>query len=83
MRKIMFGLNNISSLKQKNGGKIMGKEASPDFENKVTLRINDISIGLNEFADDIVKEVVFGLLKALNTEDVDEIKNVKIEINNE
>lgn len=61
----------------------MGKEASPDFENKVTLRINDISIGLNEFADDIVKEVVFGLLKALNTEDVDEIKNVKIEINNE
>ena len=61
----------------------MGKDASPDFENKVTLRINDISIGLNEFADDIVKEVVFGLLKALNTEDVDEIKNVKIEINNE
>ena len=61
----------------------MGKEASPNFENKVTLRINDISIGLNEFADDIVKEVVFGLLKALNTEDVDEIKNVKIEINNE
>ena len=61
----------------------MGKKASPDFENKVTLRINDISIGLNEFADDIVKEVVFGLLKALNTEDVDEIKNVKIEINNE
>ena len=61
----------------------MGKEARPNFENKVTLRINDISIGLNEFADDIVKEVVFGLLKALNTEDVDEIKNVKIEINNE
>lgn len=61
----------------------MGKEASPNFENKVTLRINDISIGLNEFTDDIVKEVVFGLIKALNTEDVDEIKNVKIEINNE
>lgn len=61
----------------------MGKKASPDFENKVILRINDISIGLNEFADDIVKEVVFGLLKALNTEDVDEIKTVKIEINNE
>ena len=52
-------------------------------KNKVILRINDISIGLNEFADDIVKEVVFGLLKALNTEDVDEIKTVKIEINNE
>lgn len=61
----------------------MGKEAGLDFKNKVTLRINDISIGLNEFADDIVKEVVFGLLKALNTENVDEIKNVKIEINNE
>ena len=61
----------------------MGKKAGPDFKNKVTLRINDISIGLNEFADDIVKEVVFGLLKALNTENVDEIKNVKIEINNE
>lgn len=61
----------------------MGKDASPDFKNKVTLRINDISIGLNEFADDIVKEVIFGLLKALNTEDVEEIKNVKIEINNE
>ncbi len=83
MHKIMLGLNNISSLKQKTGGKIMGKDASPDFKNKVTLRINDISIGLNEFADDIVKEVIFGLLKALNTEDVDEIKNVKIEINNE
>lgn len=62
----------------------MGKEASPDFENKVSLRINDISIGLNEFADDIVKETILGMLNALNTSDVDgDIKNVKIEINNE
>ena len=61
----------------------MGKEASPDFENKVSLRINDILIRLNEFADDIVKETIFGMLKALNTEDVEEIKHVKIEINNQ
>ncbi len=62
----------------------MGKEASPDFENKVSLRINDISIGLNEFADDIVKETILGMINALNTSDVDgDIKNVKIEINNE
>ena len=62
----------------------MGKEASPDFENKVSLRINDISIGLNEFADDIVKETILGMLNALNTSDVSgDIKNVKIEINNE
>ncbi|WP_296889656.1 hypothetical protein [uncultured Methanobrevibacter sp.] len=62
----------------------MGKEASPDFENKVSLRINDISIGLNEFADDIVKETILGMLNALNTSNVSgDIKNVKIEINNE
>ncbi len=62
----------------------MGKEASLDFENKVSLRINDISIGLNEFADDIVKETILGMINALNTSDVDgDIKNVKIEINNE
>lgn len=62
----------------------MGKEASLDFENKVSLRINDISIGLNEFADDIVKETILGMLNALNTSDVSgDIKNVKIEINNE
>jgi len=62
----------------------MGKEASPDFENQVSLRINDISIGLNEFADAIVKETILGMLNALNTSDVaGDIKNVKIEINNE
>ena len=27
----------------------MGNEASPDFENKVSLKINDIDIELNEF----------------------------------
>ncbi len=32
----------------------MGKEASPDFENQVSLRINDISIGLNEFAFNLI-----------------------------
>lgn len=62
----------------------MGKEASPDFKNKVSLRINDISIELNEFADAIVKETILGMLNALNTSDVNgDIKNVKIEINNE
>lgn len=61
----------------------MGKEASPDFKNKVTLRINDISIGLNEFADDIVRQTILGMLKALNTEDIEEFKNVKIVIDNQ
>ena len=62
----------------------MGKETSPDFENKVSLRINNISIGLNEFAEAIVKETILGMLNSLNTSDVSgDIKNVKIEINNE
>lgn len=34
----------------------MGKKASPDFENNVSLKINDIDIELNEFADEIIKE---------------------------
>ena len=61
----------------------MGKEPGPDFENTVSLRINDILIGLNEFADDFFKETIFGMLKALNTEDVEEFKNVEIIIKNE
>ena len=61
----------------------MGKEASPDFENKVSLKINDSDIELNEFVDAIVKETILGMLKALNTSEVGEFKNVKIEINNE
>ncbi|MGX8693680.1 MAG: hypothetical protein ACSW71_02110 [Methanobrevibacter sp.] len=68
---------------RKEGDKNMGKEASPDFKNKVTLRINDISIGLNEFADDIVRQTILGMLKALNTEDIEEFKNVKIVIDNQ
>ena len=63
----------------------MGKEASPDFENKVSLKINDIDIELNAFTDDFIKETILGMLKSIKTSDygVEEFKNVKIEINNE
>ena len=60
----------------------MGKEASPDFENKVSLKINDIDIELNEFADEIIKETIFGMVRAIKTSNI-EIRNLKIEINNE
>lgn len=65
------------------GDENMGKEPRPDFENKVSLKINDISIELNEFTDDIIKETILGMLKSLKTSDVGEFKNIKIEINNE
>lgn len=61
----------------------MGKNSSPDFKNTVSLCVNDTDIGLNEFADYIVKETILGMLNALNTGDFEEIKNVKIEISNE
>lgn len=61
----------------------MGKDSSPDFKNNVSLIVNEVDIGLNEFADYIVKETIMGMLNALNTGDFEEIKNVKIEINNE
>ena len=60
----------------------MGKKASPDFENKVSLKINDIDIELNEFADEIIKETIFGMIRAIKTANI-EIRNLKIEIDNE
>ena len=60
----------------------MGKEASPDFKNKVSLKINDIDIELNEFADEIIKETIFGMVRAIKTANI-EIRNLKIEIDNE
>ena len=52
------------------------------FENKVSLKINDIDIELNEFADEIIKETIFGMVRAIKTANR-EIRNLKIEINNE
>ena len=60
----------------------MGNEASPDFENKVSLKINDIDIELNEFTDEIIKETIFGMVRAIKTANI-EIRNLKIEIDNE
>ncbi len=56
-----------------------------DFENKVSLVINGNDIELNKFTDDIIKETIFGLLKAIKTSEygVDEVKNVEISIDNE
>ena len=56
-----------------------------DFENKVSLVINGNDIELNKFTDDIIKETVLGLLKAIKTSEygVDEVKNVEISIDNE
>ena len=52
------------------------------FENKVSLKINDIDIELNEFADEIIKETIFGMVRAIKTANI-EIRNLKIGINNE
>ena len=56
-----------------------------DFENKVSLVINGNDIELNKFTDDIIKETVLGLLKAIKTSEygVDEVKKVEIAIDNE
>jgi len=56
-----------------------------DFENKVKLVINGNDIELNKFTDDIIKETILGLLKAIKTSEygVDEVKNVEISIDNE
>ena len=56
-----------------------------DFENKVSLVINGNDIELNKFTDDIIKETILGLLKAIKTSEygVDEVKNVEISIDNE
>ncbi|MBO7443858.1 MAG: hypothetical protein J6T69_03460 [Methanobrevibacter sp.] len=56
-----------------------------DFENKVKLMINGNDIELNKFTDDIIKETILGLLKAIKTSEygVDEVKNVEISIDNE
>ena len=56
-----------------------------DFENKVKLVINGNHIELNKFTDDIIKETILGLLKAIKTSEygVDEVKNVEISIDNE
>ena len=56
-----------------------------DFQNKVKLVINGNDIELNKFTDDIIKETILGLLKAIKTSEygVDEVKNVEISIDNE
>ena len=56
-----------------------------DFENKVNLVINGNDIELNKFSDDIIKETILGLLKAIKTSEygVDEVKNLEISIDNE
>ena len=56
-----------------------------DFENKVKLVINGNDIGLNKFTDDIIRETILGLLKAIKTSEygVDEVKTVEISIDNE
>ena len=56
-----------------------------DFENKVNLTINGNDIELNKFTDDIIKETILGLLKAIKTSEygVDEVKTVEISIDNE
>ena len=56
-----------------------------DFENKVNLVINGNDIELNKFTDDIIKETILGLLKAIKTSEygVDEVRNVEISSDNE
>ena len=60
-------------------------DSDKDFVNKVSLVINGNDIELNKFTDDIIKETILGLLKAIKTSEdgVDEVKNVEISIDNE
>lgn len=60
-------------------------DCDKDFENNVTLKINGNDIELNKFTDEIIKETILGLLKAIKTSEygVDEVKDVEITIKNE
>ena len=60
-------------------------DSDKDFVNKVKLVINGNDIELNKFTDDIIKETILGLLKAIKTSEygVDEVKTVEISIDNE
>jgi len=60
-------------------------DSDKDFVNKVSLVINGNDIELNKFTDDIIKETILGLLKAIKTSEygVDEVKTVEISIDNE
>ena len=60
-------------------------DSDKDFVNKVSLVINGNDIELNKFTDDIIKETILGLLKAMKTSEygVDEVKTVEISIDNE
>ena len=53
-------------------------DSDKDFVNKVSLVINGNDIELNKFTDDIIKETILGLLKAIKTSEygVDEVKTV-------
>ena len=56
-----------------------------DFENNVTLVINGNDSKLNKFTDEVIKETILGLLKAIKTSEygVDEVKDIEITIKNE
>ena len=60
-------------------------DSDKDFVNKVSLVINGNDIELNKFTDDIIKETILGLLKAIKTSEygVDEVKTVESSIDNE
>ena len=72
----------VETIKDIWGVNRMGKKPGPDFESKVSLKINDISIELNEFTEDVIREVSFGMVRAIKTANL-EIRNLKIEIDNE
>lgn len=56
---------------------------SKDMENAVIeLFINDVAIEINEFVSNIMKESIYGMVKALNTKKfgIETIKSINIKI---
>lgn len=57
---------------------------SPEHMNRaeIALSINDKSIGINEFVSGIMKESIYGMAKALNTEKfgIETIESINIKI---
>lgn len=50
---------------------------------RIALQINETPIGINEFVCEILKESIYGMIKALKTKEfgVEEIENIEIKIN--
>ncbi|MDO5848573.1 MAG: hypothetical protein Q4P18_03480 [Methanobrevibacter sp.] len=60
------------------------EKINPEHMNRaeIALTVNEKAIGINEFVSGIMKESIYGMVKALNTEKfgIDAIENIDIKI---